>query len=231
MSDGAAPLTRQHAMSLRTRIVASIRHDGFAEQAARLNKLGSGGYPDEEDYKYFVAEVGFSFAIVQDTISAPLVYGSERGPVQLTLRRCYVTHGQGHQPRHYNIVSYEAPAIKTYHELTFSRLDGYKDFLCQALSADRTIGNTQLINLLEEEHGVSAKTSTMKHWRKANKRAIASIACITLGTPIVGFCFAMVEIDCFVYHRRRCGRCAQFFEPCFVIEVFPMADAVGRFLR
>ena len=117
MSDGAVPLTRQHAMRLRRRIIESIRReggrlrreglstqaDGLSTQAARLNEQGSAGYPDEEDFAYFVAEAGFSFGIVQDTIPEPLVYGSELGPICLTVRRCYVEDGEGHLSPHYDV--------------------------------------------------------------------------------------------------------------------------------
>ena len=101
MSDGAAPLTMTYAMRLnrkiRTRISAeagrmriaglSTEADALSKQAARLSEYGSASYPDEEDLAYFAAEAGISFAIVQDTIPEPLVYGSELGPVCLTVRR------------------------------------------------------------------------------------------------------------------------------------------------
>ena len=81
-------------MRLRRKIVARIRAEAgrmrcaglstqaeaLSTQAARLNEQGSAGYPDEEGFAYFVAEAGFSFAIVHDTIPEPLVYGSELGP-------------------------------------------------------------------------------------------------------------------------------------------------------
>ena len=101
MSDGAAPLTSTYAMRLnrkiRARITAeagrmhraglSTEADALSKQSARLSEYGSAGYPDEEDFAYFAAEAGISFAIVQDTIPEPLVYGSELGPVCLTVRR------------------------------------------------------------------------------------------------------------------------------------------------
>jgi hypothetical protein len=164
-SNGTAALTQDYAKRLQKRIVARIRRDGLSGQAARLLKLGSAGYPDEPDFAYFVAEAGFSFAVVQDTMPAPLVYGSELGPVRLTVRRHYITDGGGHESPHYDVISYEAPAIKTYEELTATKLDGYKDFLSSAICADASIGNTQLIDMLEEKHGVSAKVGAMKWWR------------------------------------------------------------------
>ena len=60
--------------------------DALSTQAARLNEPGSAGYPDEEDFAYFVAEAGFAFAIVQDTIPEPLVYGSDLDPICLTVQ-------------------------------------------------------------------------------------------------------------------------------------------------
>ena len=114
MSNGAAPLTQIYAMRLRrkirTRISVEARRklvaglsreaDALSKQAARLNEPGSAGYPDEEDFAHFAAEAGFSFAIVQDTIPEPLVYGSELGPVCLTVRRHYVKDGEGHESPH-----------------------------------------------------------------------------------------------------------------------------------
>ena len=192
MSNGAAPLTQNYAMRLRRKIRTRIsaeacrmrvagllrEADALSKQAARLNEPGSAGYPDEEDFAYFVAEAGFSFAIVQDTIPEPLVYGSELGPVCLTVRRHYVKDGEGHSSPHYDVISYVAPTIKTYEKLGSKLLDGYKDFLCSALCADRTIGNTALIEMLEAEHGVSAAVSTMRYWRgrESIKEHIASMA-------------------------------------------------------
>ena len=102
MSNGAAPLTMAYAMRLNRKIRArmtaeagrmrraglSTEADALSKQAARLSEHGSAGYADEEDFAYFVAEAGISFAIVQDTIAEPLVYGSELGPICLTVRRC-----------------------------------------------------------------------------------------------------------------------------------------------
>ena len=179
MSNGAAPLTQNYAMRLRRKIRTRIsaeacrmrvagllrEADALSKQAARLNQPGTAGYPDEEDFAYFVAEVGLSFAVVQDTIPEPLVYGSELGPICLTVRRCYVEDGGGHLSPHFDVISCEAPTMRTYEELGSKKLDGYKDFLCSVLCADPTIGHTALIGLLEAEHGVSAKVSTMRYWR------------------------------------------------------------------
>ena len=200
MSNGAAPLTQIYAMRLRrkirTRISAEARRklvaglsreaDALSKQAARLNEPGSAGYPDEEDFAHFAAEAGFSFAIVQDTIPEPLVYGSELGPVCLTVRRHYVKDGEGHESPHYDVISHVAPTIKTYEELGSKLLDGYKDFLCRALFADPTIGNTALIGMLEAEHGVSAKVSTIKYWRgrQSIKEHIASMARVQLSDAL-----------------------------------------------
>ena len=93
---------------------------------------------------------------------APLVYGSELGPVRLTVRRHFSMDGAGHESPHYDVISYEAPAIMAYEELTATKLNAYMDFRGHIIAADRTIGNTQLISLLEEQHRVSAKTTTMK---------------------------------------------------------------------
>ena len=200
MSNGAAPLTQIYAMRLRrkvrTRIIAEARRklvaglsrevDALSKQAARLNEPGSAGYPDEEDFAHFAAEAGFSFAIVQDTIPEPLVYGSELGPVCLTVRRHDVKDGEGHESPHYDVISHLAPTIKTYEELGSKLLDGYKDFLCRALFADPTIGNTALIGMLEAEHGVSAKVSTIKYWRgrESIKQHIASMARVQLSDAL-----------------------------------------------
>ena len=201
MSNGAAPLTQNYAMRLRRKIRSRIsaavgrmrvagllrEADALSKQAARLNELGSAGYPDEEDFAHFAAEAGFSFAIVQDTIPEPLVYGSELGPVCLTVRRHYVKDGEGHLSPHYDVISYVAPTIKTYETLGSKLLDSsYKDFLCSALCADRTMGNTALIGMLEAEHGVSAKVSTIRYWRgrESIKQHIASMARLQLSDAL-----------------------------------------------
>ena len=106
-SNGTAPLTREHAMRLRSRVVARIRREGLSAQADRLLELGYAGYPDEEDFRYFGAEAGFSFVVVPNYNGAPLVYGSELGPVCLTVRRCSVRTAP-----HYDVISYETPTIK-----------------------------------------------------------------------------------------------------------------------
>ena len=89
---------------------------------------------------------------------APLVYGSELGPIRLTVRLHKVADGAGHLSDHYDVISYEAPTTVALEELTAKKLDAYKDFLVNAISADSAIGNTELITMLEERHGVAAKT-------------------------------------------------------------------------
>ena len=200
MSDGAAPLTKAYAMRLNRKIRPRIsaeagrmriaglltEADALSKQAARLSQYGSAGYPDEEDFAYFVAEAGFSFAIVQDIVPEPLVYGSELGPVCLTVRRHYVKDGEGHPSPHYDVISYVAPTFKTYEKLGSKLLDGYTDFLCSALCADRTIGTTALTEMLEAEHGVSAAVSTIRYWRgrESIKQHIASMARLQLSDAL-----------------------------------------------
>ena len=105
---------------------------------------------------------------MQEAIREPLVYGSEHGPVMLTVRRHHVADGEGHLSPHYDIISYDAPAILSYEELTAGRLDGYREFLQSCISADPSIGTTQLIGMLETTHAVSAQTRTMQWWRDTN---------------------------------------------------------------
>ena len=109
-------------------------------------------------------------------MQAPLVHGSQLGPVCLTVRRHFIADGAGRLSPHYDVISYEAPTIMTYEELAASKLDGYKTFLCGAISAEPTTGNTQLINMLEENHCVSAKTVNMKWWGNGNRRLIVTMA-------------------------------------------------------
>ncbi len=178
--------TRISVEARRMRVAGLSREAAaLSKQAARLNELGSAGYPDEEDFPHFAAECG-SFAIVQDAILEPLVYGSELGPVCLTLRRHYVKDGEGHSSPHYDVISYVAPTMQTYEELGSKLLDGYKDFLCSALCADPTMGNTALIGMLEAEHGVSAKVSTIRYWRgrESIKQHIASMARLQLSDAL-----------------------------------------------
>ena len=49
-SGGKSPLTREYAMRLQKQVVISMRANGLSTQAARLLKLGSAGYPDEEEF-------------------------------------------------------------------------------------------------------------------------------------------------------------------------------------
>lgn len=178
-SKGAAPLTREHAMCPRNSVVARIRREGLSAQAARLVKQGSPGYPAEEDFPHFAAGTYFPFATVQDTMPPLLVYGSELRPIRLTLRRRYVTDGQGHRSHHYDVISCEAPTIKTYEELTATKLDRLREFLQSCMRADRSIGNTALIGMLEETHGAPATNRTMTWWRARNK-PVKSTPCADL---------------------------------------------------
>ena len=175
-SNSTAPLNEDYAKRLQKRVAARIRRESLLTQAARLLKLGAAGYPNEKDFAYLAAEAGFSFAIVQASMPAPLVYGSELGPIGITVRRHFIADGERHLSPRYDVISYEAPLIMAYEELTATKLDGYKAFLCWAISAEPTIGNTELTNMLEEKHGVSAKNGTMKWWRGRNKRLLASMA-------------------------------------------------------
>ena len=72
--NAAAGLTETAAMRLRQNIATQLRDDKKPLRARRLLKLGSGGYPDEEDFVVVVQVVGISFAIVQDGIRDVLVY-------------------------------------------------------------------------------------------------------------------------------------------------------------
>ena len=102
-SNGASPLTRSFAMRLRNLVVSRMRKAAavqgdcrLPEEADRLLNEGDAGYPDEDSFQYFAAHVGYSFALVQDGLRAPLVYGSEHGAMRLTIRRHHVTDGAGH---------------------------------------------------------------------------------------------------------------------------------------
>ena len=84
---------------------------------------------DEEDSAYIAGEAGISFVVVQKDMRRPLVYASELGTVQLTVRRHYISDGAGHLSPHYDVISYETPTIKSYEELAATTLDAYRDFL------------------------------------------------------------------------------------------------------
>lgn len=92
------------------------------------------------------------------------------------MRRHFVADGEWHLFLHYDIISYDTPSIISYEDLPTWRLHYYRDFLCRTVSANHTIGNTQLINMLRTTHGVSTKTLTMNHWRNANTHHMASMA-------------------------------------------------------
>jgi hypothetical protein len=186
-SNGASPLTRSFAMRLRNLVVFRMRKAAAAggdcrlsEEADRLLDEGEAGYPDEDSFPYIAAEVGYSFALVQDGLAAPLVYGSEHGAVRLTIRRHDVTDGAGHSSPHFDIISYDKADTPAYEELGGDRLDPYHDFLQSCLLAERTIGNTALIQKLEAAYGVSCKNSTMAWWRGKVRRAAAATARISL---------------------------------------------------
>ena len=93
------------------------------KNAERIVKLGSDSYPDEPGFWYFAKAVGYSFAIVQALILEPLVYGSELGPVCLTVRRIDTADGDGHISPHFDVISYELPSIPTYESLGVDKLD------------------------------------------------------------------------------------------------------------
>ena len=95
LSNGGVKPTQATAISFLEKVAARLRDAGLSEQATRLLLPGSAGYPDEPDFAAIAAEAGFSFAIVQEGIPAPLVYGSEHGRVRMTVRRHSVADGAG----------------------------------------------------------------------------------------------------------------------------------------
>ena len=111
----------------------------LSEEADRLLNEGGAGYPDEDSFQYFAAQVGYSFALVQDGLRAPLVYGSEHGAVRLALRRHHVTDGAGHSSPHFDIISYDKTDTPSYEELGGDGLDTYHDFLNLAYSRKRLL--------------------------------------------------------------------------------------------
>ena len=122
---------------------------------------GSEGYPDEEDFAAVAEVAQISFAIVQEGIREPLVYGSEHGPVKLTMRRHFVADGAGHLSPHFDIISYEGLEILSYEEVGLHGLDNYSEFLQSCLRADPSSGNTAVIPMLTSAYAVSAKDSTI----------------------------------------------------------------------
>ena len=64
------------------------------------------------------------------------------------------------------------------------------------------IGNTELINMLEQKHGVTATNLSMVHWRRRTKRLIAAMArqelvaaCDTFDAMIESMCPAAITIE------------------------------------
>ena len=55
-------------------------------------------------------------------------------------------------------------------------MESYKEFLSAAISACPTIGSLELINMLEQKHGVDAANSSMAGWRRRKKNLIAAMA-------------------------------------------------------
>ena len=88
--------------------------------------------------------------------------------------------GAGHLSPPSDVISYEPPAILRYGSLGVDKLDAYKVVLSDVIRADRTIGNTALIGMLGEAHGVSSTNFSMASWRRKNKRlerAAVNAAC------------------------------------------------------
>jgi hypothetical protein len=94
----------------------------------------------------------------------------------LTVRKHFIADGEGHLSPHYDVISYDATLFPEYESLGVDKLESYKDFLSAAISACPTIGNTELINMLEQKHGVTATNSSMAQWRRRTKRLIAAMA-------------------------------------------------------
>ena len=67
----------QKLVVFRMREAAAAEGDcRLSEEAYRLLDEGEAGYPDEDSFPYIATEVGYSFALVQGGLQAPLVYGS-----------------------------------------------------------------------------------------------------------------------------------------------------------
>ena len=114
-SGGTSPLTEDYARRLQRKIYQLMKRHGKHEDADRIMQAGEYGYPDESDFIYFAEEAGFAFAVVSDIPTR--VYGSQFGPVCLTVRRHYVKDGAGHPSPHFDVISYTAPAIPEYESL------------------------------------------------------------------------------------------------------------------
>ena len=80
----------------------AIRRDGHYDQGERLMQLGAVGYPREPDFKYFAVVAGFSFAIVQDSMPEPLVYGSELGAVGFIVRQQLIHYDVIYMTQHFS---------------------------------------------------------------------------------------------------------------------------------
>ena len=94
------------------------------------------------------------------------------------------------------------PHFFEYESLGVDKLESYKDFLSAAISACPTIGNTELINMLEQKHGVTSTNSSMAYWRRRKKRLIAAMArqelveaCDTFDAMIESMGPAVITID------------------------------------
>ena len=74
------------------------------------------------------------------------------------------------------MISYEAPAVLAYELLGVDKLDAFEAFLSATISADPIIEKSQLINMLETEHGVIATNRTMAGWRRRRLRLLVIMA-------------------------------------------------------
>ena len=79
LSNGAAEPSETSAMRFRQKVVTLLQSQGHKKQANRLLLSGSAGYPGEPNFAAIATVAGLSFAIVQEILFDPLVYGSEHG--------------------------------------------------------------------------------------------------------------------------------------------------------
>jgi len=93
----------QAAAKLRQELIDAVTSDGRIEQATRLMKSGSDGYPEEDDFATLarVADIAFEIVIESAPNMQPLKYGNGNPRARFILRD--ISDGAGHRSSHWDV--------------------------------------------------------------------------------------------------------------------------------
>ena len=95
----------QAAAKLRQELIDAVMSDGRFERATRLMKMGSEGYPEEEDLATLahIASVPFEIVIESAPNMQPLKYGNGDPRARFILRE--ISDGAGHRTSHWDVAA------------------------------------------------------------------------------------------------------------------------------